>query len=128
MPAKKGGKKSPSPTLASLSAGDERLNPKVTQYASASPPLIFDRTNAFKKDWNRLASSGRYDMSRLKTVMMHLIANEGPLPAEYADHALLGKWQDHRDCHVGGDWVLIYKLTEADVIFVRTGTHSDLFT
>lgn len=66
-------------------------------------------------------------MSRLKTVMMHLIANEGSLPAEYADHALQGKWRDHRDCHVGGDWILIYKLTEAEVIFVRTGTHSDLF-
>jgi mRNA interferase YafQ len=127
MPAKKGGKKSPSLTLASQSAGDKRLNPKITEYASTSSPRIFDRTNAFKKDWDRLASSGRYDMSRLKTVMMHLIANEGPLPAEYTDHALLGKWQDHRDCHVGGDWVLIYKLTETEVIFVRTGTHSDLF-
>jgi mRNA interferase YafQ len=129
MPVKKGKgeKKSRSPTLESPSVDDRRLVPKVAEFGGARPPRIFDRTSAFKKDWDRLASSGRYDMSRLKTVMMHLIANEGPLPAEYADHALLGKWQDHRDCHVGGDWVLIYKLTAAEVIFVRTGTHSDLF-
>lgn len=66
-------------------------------------------------------------MSLLKTVMMHLIANEGPLPAEYNDHPLSGRWNDHRDCHVSGDWVLIYKLDSTSVIFVRTGTHSELF-
>ncbi|MEO5935493.1 MAG: type II toxin-antitoxin system YafQ family toxin [Duganella sp.] len=86
-----------------------------------------EKSSQAKKDWERLASSGRYDMSRLKTVMMHLIANEGPLPAEYADHPLSGKWNDHRDCHVGDDWILLYKLSETGVIFVRTGTHSDLF-
>ncbi len=33
-----------------------------------------------------------------------------------------------RICHVGGDFLLVYELKEdGGVIFVRTGTHSDLF-
>ena len=70
-------------------------------------------------------------MNRLKAVMLHLIANEGPLPAERKDHALQGGYVDHRECHIGGDFLLVYKLNEAgkrlSVIFVRTGTHSELF-
>jgi addiction module RelE/StbE family toxin len=32
-----------------------------------------------------------------------------------------------RECHIDPDWLLIYKTTEADIIFERTGTHADLF-
>jgi len=39
--------------------------------------------------------------------------------------------EDFRDCHIAGDWVLIYRLNVLpegeEVIFVRTGTHSELF-
>ena len=63
--------------------------------------------------------------------MLHLIANEGPLPAERKDHELQGGYVDHRECHIGGDLLLVYKLNEAgkrlSVIFVRTGTHLELF-
>jgi len=76
--------------------------------------------------------SGRYDMARLKTVMLMLIENTGPLPAEYLDHALVGNWQHHRECHLGGDWLLIYRLEPQEhkedlLMFIRTGTHADLF-
>jgi mRNA interferase YafQ len=70
-------------------------------------------------------------MHRLKTVMTAIITNDGPLPAEYKDHSLEGAWADYRECHAGGDFLLIYKLegTGVDevVIFVRAGTHADLF-
>jgi mRNA interferase YafQ len=67
-------------------------------------------------------------MRQLKDVMMLLIANDGPLPPEWRDHALTGKWADHRECHVGGDFLLIYRLTgDAMIVFVRAGTHAELF-
>ncbi len=66
-------------------------------------------------------------MQRLKEVMMLLIANEGPLPAEWRDHELEGEWADHRECHVKGDLLLIYRLAPGSVKFVRAGTHSELF-
>ena len=95
----------------------------------ASPPRQVAHGKAFLKDWERLSRSGRYDMGRLKTVMLLLIAADGPLGAEWKDHPLKGQWAGFRECHVGGDFLLIYKLDEASggLVFVRAGTHSDLF-
>jgi mRNA interferase YafQ len=80
------------------------------------------------KDWKRLNDSGRYDMVKLKEVMLLLIANDASLPAQFLDHELTGEWRDHRECHIGGDFLLIYRLQDTDdlVVFTRAGTHSDL--
>lgn len=63
--------------------------------------------------------------------MLLLIANDAPLPPEWLDHQLTGDWSGYRECHIGGDFLLIYKVSEVDkhgsVIFTRTGTHADLF-
>ncbi|WP_244600692.1 type II toxin-antitoxin system mRNA interferase toxin, RelE/StbE family [Agrobacterium sp. LAD9] len=42
---------------------------------------------------------------------------------------MTGEWHDHRECHVGGDFLLIYKLDEKQnlLIFTRAGTHAELF-
>ena len=48
-------------------------------------------------------------MNILKEVMLPLIANTGPLPPEWRDHELAGNWSGHRECHVGGDFLLIYR-------------------
>ena len=105
--------------------------PKGSSGKRTHPPRLSDHTKAFRKDWERLTSSGRYNLRTLKAAMLLLIANEGPLPAEWRDHALTGDWADHRECHIGGDFLLIYRLDdtgrEAKVIFVRAGTHAELF-
>lgn len=97
----------------------------------ANPPREFTRTREFQKDWVRLTHSGRYDMNRLKEVMLLLIENTATLPSEWKDHPLLGAWAGHRECHAGGDFLLIYKIDnsaqEERIIFVRSGTHADLF-
>ena len=94
-------------------------------------PRASDRTKAFVKDWTRLTHSGRFDVKRLKEVMLALIANDAPLGPEWLDHALAGDWADHRACHVGGKFLLIYQLqgsgVNEQIIFVRVGTHADLF-
>lgn len=92
-----------------------------------SLPLIPEFTKAFTKDWERLSRSGIYDMRRLKAVMMLLIAGEGSLPPEWRDHRLTADWQGYRECHVSGDFLLIYEKNETTVVFVRTGTHTELF-
>ena len=86
-----------------------------------------DYTKAFQKDWERLTHSGRYDMKRLKEAMLLLIANDAPLGPEWLDHALKGVWADHRECHIGGDFLLIYQLEGCAINFVRSGSHADLF-
>lgn len=93
----------------------------------AAPPRRFDYTKAFLKDWARLSRAGRYDLGRLKAVMLLLIAADAPLGPEWLDHPLQGEWQGHRECHIGGDFLLIYRLADDLIIFVRAGTHADLF-
>ncbi|WP_341988142.1 type II toxin-antitoxin system YafQ family toxin [Azorhizobium sp. AG788] len=100
---------------------------KPAERKRARLPRACDFTQAFAKDWERLSRSGRYDMVRLKEAMMLLIANDAPLPAEWLDHPLKGAWADHRECHVGGDFLLIYQAEDDQIIFVRAGTHADLF-
>ena len=100
---------------------------KPAESKRAAPPRACDFTKAFHKDWERLSHSGRYDMRRLKAGMLLLIANDAPLGPEWFDHALKGEWADHRECHIGGDFLLIYQSLGVSVNFVRAGTHSELF-
>ena len=90
-------------------------------------PRASDHTKSFLKDWQRLSHSGRYDLGRLKEAMLLLIANDAPLGAEWFDHSLKGDWADHRECHIGGDFLLIYRIEDEAIDFVRTGTHAELF-
>jgi mRNA interferase YafQ len=98
----------------------------------AAHPRACDFAKAFSKDWDRLSRSGRYDMNRLKQVMLMLIAGDAPLGPEWKDHPLKGEWSGARECHIGGDFLLIYRLDESagrggSIVFVRAGTHSELF-
>ncbi|MXN32265.1 type II toxin-antitoxin system YafQ family toxin [Delftia sp. CH05] len=93
----------------------------------------------FKKDYQRMAASGRYDMTLVNQVGGLLIAHTAQqvLSAQWSDHALIAddEWDaGDRDIHLGGDFLLIYRIDphpEAKdmeiVIFKRLGTHGDLF-
>ncbi len=81
-------------------------------------------TNRFEKDYKKILRSGR-DMTKLKRVM-GWIASEQLLPKELRDHKLIGNYKDRRECHLAGDWLLIYKVENDTVIFERTGSHSEL--
>ena len=93
----------------------------------AALPRRSDFTKGFHKDWDRLTRSGRFDMRQLKEAMMMLVADDAPLGPEWLDHALKGEWADHRECHIGGDFLLIYQIERDTIVFVRAGTHADLF-
>jgi mRNA interferase YafQ len=93
-----------------------------------SLPYASAYAKSFFRDWEKLTRSGRYDMRRLKSIMLQLIAGDIPLGVELRDHSLEGSWLGYRECHVGGDFLLIYQIYGAKMIFFsRTGTHADLF-
>jgi mRNA interferase YafQ len=100
---------------------------KSTSSKRTPLPRAADFAKCFLKDWEKISNSGQFDMKRLKEVMLLLIANDQPLPPEWRDHALKGEWEDHRECHVGGDFLLIYRLERNEIVFVRAGTHATLF-
>lgn len=89
--------------------------------------LKVEYTTQFKRDL-KLANKRKKNMSALQQIMKK-IEHEETLNPKLKDHSLAGNWKTHRELHVEPDWLLIYKLIpeEKVVIFVRTGTHSDLF-
>ncbi len=74
----------------------------------------------------KLAKKRGKDMLKLKQIIQLLI-DEQPLPPKNRNHKLQGEYNDLWECHIEPDWLLIYEKTTEKVIFVRTGTHSDLF-
>ena len=59
--------------------------------------------------------------------VVNLLAADTPLPGRHFDHPLSGEWNDHRDCHVRPDLVLIYRKPDDDSLeLVRLGSHSEL--
>jgi mRNA interferase YafQ len=83
-------------------------------------------TKPFRKQYKLMKKRGM-DISKLIEVM-DMIIKEKPLPPKCCNHPLHGKWEGSYDCHIQGDWVLIYKPNhrELTVTFQATGTHSDL--
>jgi mRNA interferase YafQ len=60
--------------------------------------------------------------------IIYKLANGEVLPARYCDHPLRGNKSGYRDCHITGDWILIYKIDKNVLLLIlsETGTHSDI--
>lgn len=83
-------------------------------------------TGQFKRDRKRAKKRG-WDVAHLDKVVTRLIAAE-ELEARYRAHALRGDYAGHWECHVEPDFLLIwYYAADDEIVFVRTGSHSDLF-
>jgi len=87
--------------------------------------LIPYYSNKFEKDIKKAQKRGK-NIEKLKNIIEMLI-NEKPLPEANRDHKLTGDLIGHRECHVEADWLLLYRIEDQTIIFVRTGTHSNLF-
>lgn len=89
--------------------------------------LQVEYTTKFKRDL-KLAKKRNKNLDALREIMKK-IEHEEKLSQKFRDHSLTGNWNHHRELHIEPDWLLIYKLIpeERVVIFVRTGTHADLF-
>lgn len=60
-------------------------------------------------------------------VVMGRLIHRKRLSTKRKDHPLKGEWEGHRECHIGPDWLLIYRIEGGTITFERTGTHADLF-
>ena len=86
---------------------------------------IFPSTQ-YKKDYKRV----RNNPSKMKALakIIDLLANEQPIPAQYNPHLLHGDYKGCMECHVQGDFLLVWFDEARDVIeLVRLGSHSELF-
>ncbi|MEQ1789014.1 MAG: type II toxin-antitoxin system YafQ family toxin [Rickettsiales bacterium] len=85
-------------------------------------------TKKFRRDYKREKSgkhSKRIDLELMAIV--NLLASDSPLARRNVDHQLSGNWNDHRDCHIFPDLVLIYRKPKDNTLeLVRMGSHSEL--
>lgn len=51
------------------------------------------------------------------------------LPEYYRPHKLSGSYEGLWECHIKGDWLLIWQQNDTKLILIMTdtGTHADLF-
>ena len=84
-------------------------------------------TRTFRKDIERCRKRG-YDMELLKAAV-RLLEATGQLPESYRPHKLSGDYNGCWECHLKGDWLMIWEQNDKELIllFTGTGTHSDLF-
>tara|TARA_A100001037_G_scaffold214709_1_gene192555 strand:+ start:158 stop:430 length:273 start_codon:yes stop_codon:yes gene_type:complete len=83
------------------------------------------RTSQFKKDYKRAKRSGK-PLTVLAETISQLQSGQ-PLPAARRDHALAANLAGFRECHLAPDWLMIYELSDEQLVLVRLGSHSELF-
>ncbi len=83
-------------------------------------------TTKYRKDLKRFAKNPK-KMDALRDVL-EMLRNEQPIPAEYKPHLLHGDYKGCMECHIQGDYLLVWFDPDTDIIeLVRLGTHSELF-
>ena len=87
-----------------------------------------ERTTQFKKDLKRERKGPhRPTIDADLAAVVQLLADGARLEERHRDHALTGNWNDHRDCHVKPDLILIYRLPDDNTLqLVRLGSHAEL--
>ena len=82
-------------------------------------------TSQFKKDYKKVQKQNN-DIEKLISLIEKPLSKE-KLDPQFRDHPLSGEWKKYRECHIGPDWLLIYKIDSQYLILARTGSHSELF-
>lgn len=83
-------------------------------------------SSQYKKDYKRY----HYQPKKIAALnqVIDLLANDQPVPAEFQPHMLHGEYKGCMECHIQGDFLLIWIDEEHDIIeLVRLGSHSELF-
>lgn len=81
--------------------------------------------SSFHSDFVRQEKRGK-DFSKLDAIVT-VLAKTGRLAANKRPHKLHGVWAGFWECHIESNWLLIYEVTDKEVLLVRTGAHEDLF-
>ena len=83
-------------------------------------------TGQFKKDLKRYLNNPK-KLEALNNVL-DFLRNDIKLPAKYRQHDLHGDYDGCMECHIEGDFLLIWFDEVNDVIALfRLGSHSELF-
>lgn len=83
-------------------------------------------TTQYRKDLKRYRNKPK-KLAALANILQ-LLANEQPIPKQYLPHVLTGRYKGCMECHIEGDFLLIWIDEQRNIIeLVRLGSHSELF-
>ena len=84
-------------------------------------------TNRFKKDVRKCSKSFVFPYEELETALMCL-KNNKPLPVNFRDHELSGKFKGIREFHLLFDMLVLYQVNKAEkvIYLLRLGPHSEV--
>ena len=84
-------------------------------------------TNRFRKDL-KLCQKRGLNLSLIQAAI-GILAEKGSLPSQYRPHLLSGKYNGQWECHIEPDWLMVWEQNdkELNLLFLYTGSHSDLF-
>lgn len=83
-------------------------------------------TKQFKKDLKRILNQPK-KIQELQAVL-EMLHKEVTLPQKYRAHKLTGEYAGCLECHIEGDFLLIWFDEKTNTIALyRLGTHSELF-
>jgi len=89
---------------------------------------LIKESKQYKKVFRKMVVSGKFDRVKLEQTI-DIIASGEQLPEKYKDHKLSGGMKDFRECHVGSDLLLIYKIIDDELVLslINLGSHSEIF-
>ena len=85
------------------------------------------QSTQYKRDLKRI----RNDAKKAEALLGILtkLENEIPIPPENRPHLLTGDYKGYMECHIQGDFLLIWFDPDTDEIdLVRLGSHSELYS
>ncbi|MDE5749202.1 MAG: type II toxin-antitoxin system YafQ family toxin [Duncaniella sp.] len=80
----------------------------------------------YRKDLKRIRNNPKKAAALL--TVLRMLENEIPIPPEYKPHMLLNDYAGCMECHIQGDFLLVWFDETTDQIdLVRLGSHSEIF-
>lgn len=87
---------------------------------------ILVQSTQYKKDLKRIRNNPKKATALLS--ILEKLKNEIPIPQENNPHMLTGDYNGYMECHVLGDFLLIWLDPDTNEIdLVRLGSHSELY-
>lgn len=84
------------------------------------------QSTQYKKDLKRIRNDAKKATALLD--ILTKLENDIPIPQENRPHLLTGDYKGYMECHIQGDFLLIWFDPETDEIYlVRLGSHSELY-
>lgn len=84
-------------------------------------------TRKFDKAFKKCMKRG-LDIERYKEVYKQLLES-GTVSIEHRPHKLSGDYAGCWECHIQGDWILVWQQNDEELtlLLLETGSHSDIF-